>query len=223
MRDGLNCGRRRRFIVRVLSARGSYPRVAFSSRGALYRASPQLVFTAVPSEPPNKLGWNELAWADIGEIRLWGALAFSIPEGKGFFGFYPLEDACRTPTTIWAEQLDPSIAERLADRVAAALAPQAHNLHWHQPDTFEVDALYSALLNADNLLLRGVNCYLKSHMLWGHRLFAEEMGINLYISLEAGLSALRRRLSAQTRRDVSYQDTYDHIRATFTCGDALVE
>lgn len=223
MRDGLYCGRRRKFVIRVLGALGSYPRVSFSSRGSLYNASPHLVFTAVPSEPPNEWGWNELAWADIGEIRLWGALAFSIPEGKGFYGFYPLEEASNTPTTIWAEQLNPSTVAKLAERAAATLTPQAHDLHWHRPDIAQVAKLYDALLSADNLLLRGVNCYLKSHMLWKHRLFAEEMGVNLYIALEAGLSVLRRRLSAQARRDVSYQDAYDHIREMFTCGDALVE
>jgi hypothetical protein len=223
MWDIASVGRRRRFVLRVLSAHGSYPQLSFERNEALYRASSSLVFTVVPSEPPNEWGWNELAWADLGEIRFWGALAFAIPEGKGFYGFYPVEERSETPRTIWAERLDVSMAEKIAGRVAEKLAPQAHDLHWHPPDTGEIGALYDALLAADNLLLRGVNCYLKSHMLWKHPMFAEEMGINLYIALEAGLSVLRRRLSVAEKRDVSYQDVYDHIRERFTCGDALVE
>jgi hypothetical protein len=222
MPSELNCGRRRRFVVRVLSARGSYPLQSFAHRDALYCANPSLVFTAVPSEPPNEWGWNELAWADIGEIRFWGALAFAIPEGAGFYGFYPVDEYCDIPAAIWSERLDPAVAERLASRAASKMTPQNHDLHWHRPDPGEIRALYDALLGADNLLLRGVNCYLKSHMLWKHRMFAEEMGINLYIALEAGLSVLRRRLSVAEGRDVSYQDVYDHIAERFTCGDALV-
>jgi hypothetical protein len=223
MWNGVACGRRRRFVLRVLSARGSYPRLSFADRGALYCANPSLVFTVVPSEPPNDWGWNELAWADVGEIRFWGALAFSIPEGQGFFGFYPLDGESRIPSIIWAEKLDPSLAERLAERAAATSTPQSHDLHWHTPDATEITELYGALLAADNLLLRGVNCYLKSHMLWKHHMFAEEMGISLYIALEAGLSVLRRRLSVVANRDISYEDVYVHIRDRFTCGDALVE
>jgi hypothetical protein len=190
---------------------------------ALYRADSSLVFTVVPSEPPNEWGWNELAWADLGEIRFWGALAFSISEGKGFYGFYPLDEGCEVPRAIWAERIDVAVAEKFAERAAATMTPQKHELHWHRPQAAEVNALYDALMKADNVLLRGVNCYLKSHMLWKHHLFAEEMGINLYIALEAGLSVLRRRLSVAAARDVSYQDVYDHIRERFTYGDALVE
>jgi hypothetical protein len=176
----------------------------------------------VPSEPPNDWGWNELAWADVGEIRFWGALAFSIPEGKGFYAFYPLDEGYELPKAIWAETLNSSLAQKLAQRTAAGTSPQKHELHWRRPDAIEIAALYDALLQADNVLLRGVNCYLKAHMLWKHHLFAEEMGINLYIALEAGLSVLRRRLSPSLNHQVSYQDVFDHIRATFTCGDALV-
>ena len=85
--ESVVCGRRRKFVLRVLSARGSYPDLSFERNGALYQATPSLVYTVVPSEPPNDWGWNELAWADVGEIRFWGALAFSIPEGKGFYAF----------------------------------------------------------------------------------------------------------------------------------------
>src|SRR5207244_3061423 len=91
---------------------------------------------------------------------------------------------------------DESRIRRVAERVAAEHKPQSHHLHWVKPNVEEIGALYGALQRADNVLLRGVNCYLKAHLLWGYPFFDEEMGINLYISLEAGLSVIRRRLSA---------------------------
>lgn len=224
------CGRRRRFQLRLLSEpqRGAccYPRVTFHHRNALYRATESLVYSVVLSEPPNEYGYNELAWANIGEIRLWGALAFAIAEGRGFYSFHPSEErneAELSGGSIWAENLDVAAADRYAQRLASRMPKQQHELHWVAPDAGEIAALYDALLQADNVLLRGVNCYLKSHILWRHPLFMEEMGINLYIALEAGLATLRRRFSAQAGRDVSYRDVHDHIRKTFTYGDALVD
>jgi hypothetical protein len=59
MDESVVCGRRRKFVLRVLSARGSYPDLSLEPNGALYHATASLVFTVVPSEPPNDRGWNE--------------------------------------------------------------------------------------------------------------------------------------------------------------------
>ncbi len=220
----VRCDCRRRFIVRVLDAKGSYPDFTFVRPDAIFSATPSLVYTVTPSEPTNEYEWTtELQWADIGEIRFWGALAFGIPEGQGVFSFYPTGEGYEYPRTLWTECLSADLAARCAHRLAAAGPPQTHRLHWHRPVPQEISALYDALLQADKVLLRGVNCYLKAHMLWKHAWFAEEMGTNLYIAVEAGLATLRRRFSAQQGRDVSYREVKEHLRMTFTCGDALVE
>jgi hypothetical protein len=219
----VRCGCRRRFIVRILDAKGSYPNFSLIRPDAIYKATPSLVYTVAPSEPTNDYGWTELQWADVGEIRLWGALAFSIPEGKGFFDFYPAGEDWQSPRAVWAARLNPERVDRFAERIASSSPPQVHKLHRHRPDSEEISALYDALLQADKVLLRGVNCYLKAHMLWKHSWFREEMGINLYIALEAGLATIRNRLSRQAGRQVSYRDVMDHIRATFSFGDALVD
>lgn len=211
-------GKRRQFVLRVLSDRGRYAEIRFRAADALYVSSPSLVYTVVPSEIDTEYGDSEIAWTDIGEIRLWGALAFSLLEGSGFFCFYPLDGQL-----ILAESLDEDVVQRAAQRVSARLAPQQHELNTRRPSQDSVGALYEALLKADNVILRGVNCYLKSFMLWEHPFFREEMGLNLYISLEAGLSVIRRRLSAQGGRDVSYEDVFDFVRATFPHGDGLAE
>jgi hypothetical protein len=217
------CGRRSRFQLRILGAHHyAYPDFRFHRRGALYGASPSLVYTVVPAEEPNEYGFSEIAWANVGEIRLWGAIAFSIQEGRGFYSFHPIEHE-RSGGSIWAENLTPGVADRFAQRLARALPEQAHDLHWIKPNDTEVGALYDALLQADNVLLRGVSCYLKSHLLWRHYLFAEEMGINLYIALEAGLSIMRRRMSAAAGRQVAYDDVFEFIRRTFAYGDPLVK
>ena len=218
----VGCGRRRPFILRLLSDRCSYPNFRFLGTDAIYSPSPSLVYTAVLSEAPLD-NVNELPWADIAEIRLWGALAFSIPEGRGFYGFYPLAGAEYVPFTIWADELAPARVERIARRAQLHHAPQSHDLHWHEPDAVEVAALYEALKSADNVLLRGVNCYLKAQMLMTHPRFVEEMGINLYIALEAGLTVLRRQLSDRARRGVSFEEVFQHVRETFPYGDSLVD
>ena len=87
-------------------------------------------------------------------------------------------------------------------------------------------AVYDALVKAEPAILRGVNCFLKSLLLWvipENRLLTEEMVLNLYIALEAGLSTIRRRLSAAAGRSVSYADVFDFVAANFTAGEGLAE
>ncbi|MGI8782798.1 MAG: hypothetical protein ACR2L2_04000, partial [Acidobacteriota bacterium] len=119
--------------------------------------------------------------------------------------------------------LNPDRLDRIAQRVGRRHEPQAHDLHWYKPDPLEVAALYKALQSADNVLLRGVNCYLKAQMLMKHRRFVEEMGINLYIALEAGLTVLRRQLSEGAGRSVSFEEVFQHVGDAFPYGDSLVE
>ena len=57
-----------------------------------------------------------------------------------------------------------------------------------KPSGWEIQKLYRALLRAENPLLRGVAFNLKSHMLWRHPFFADEMAVNLHLAPEAGPS-----------------------------------
>lgn len=211
-------GKRRHFILSVLSEQGSYPDMQFCQGDVIYASSPSLVYTVVPQEEPNEFGFSEIGWTDLGNIRFWGAIAFSIREGLGFYSFYPFD-----AESIYAEKIDAGLARRVAERRAARKVPQHHELHWQKSSLDEVARIYEALKEADVALLRGVNCYLKAHMLWKHDYFMEEMGICLYIALEAGLSVIRRRLSEEAGRTVSYADVFDMVRATFSYGDALAE
>lgn len=219
------CGRRRPFMLRVMRSDGCWcPTHAFTAENAIYRPSDSLVYTAVLSEESLEYwGVKELPWADIAEIRLWGALTFSVPEGNGYCDLYPLEEDHLQPIVIWADRIDAERFDRIAARYARRFPPQSHRLHWHRPDAEEVAALYDALKAADNVLLRGVNCYLKAQMLSKHRRFVEEMGINLYIALEAGLKVLHRQLCEQAGQSVPFDAVFQHIRETFAYGDALAE
>jgi hypothetical protein len=212
-------GRRRPFLLRILDDRGSYPPVNFRSGDALFVASSSVVYTVVPPEEPNEYGFSEIAWANVAEIRLWGAIALAIEEGKGFYHFYPLEEA---GTTLWVERLDEESVRLAAERSAARAGPQSHNLHWVKPNVDEIGRLYEALKAADNVLLRGVSCYLKSHLFW-RTFFMEEMGFNLYIALEAGLTVIRKRLSAAAKRDVSFDDVFKFVGDNFAYGEDLAE
>jgi hypothetical protein len=217
-RQAMTRGRRREYVLCVLDKRGSYPAARIETDRAVYVASKDLVYTAVLSEPPNEYGFSEIAWLNVGEIRLWGAIAFSIREGQGFFDFYPMERR-----TILATGLRTDLLDGAARRLAAHYPSQTHELHWIVPSTSEVLRLYEALSTSDNVLLRGVSCYLKSHVCWQYPLFMEEMALNLHVALEAGLSVLRRRLSRAARRDVSFDTVYEFVAKTFHYGDGLVE
>ena len=220
-------GRRRRYVLTILGSGGcgrefrshSYPHVTFRTRDAIYFASQSLVYTVVPWEEPNERGWSEIAWTTLGNIRLWGAVAFSIVEGRGFYSFYPLDSLELYVGNLEDEQKYHRVAERLVGRNE----PRKLDLHWVKPRVDEIGALYDELLKADNVLLRGVSCYLKAHLLWGYPFFDEEMAINLYIALEAGLSVIRQRLSADAGRTVSFRDVFDFVRLTFAYGEGLAE
>jgi hypothetical protein len=215
-------GRRRPFVLTVLSnedGHHNYPNLKFRDRDVLYFASPELVFTVVPWEQPNEFGFSEIAWTSLGNIRFWGAIAFAIVEGQGFYSFYPLADR----NLFFQNLADEEALLKLAKRTASEYPQPPHQLHWVKPDTHEILSLYQALQIADNALLRGVNCWLKSHMLWRHQFFMEEMGINLYIALEAGLSVLRNRLTQAAGQDVAFREVFNFVRSTFAHGDALAE
>jgi hypothetical protein len=166
-------GRRREFVLTVLGEGGSYPITHLRVRDAFYRADDSIVYSVVPWEAPNEYpSITEIAWTNLGNVRWWGALAFSIVEGEGFYSFYP-----KATKSLYLSDLNEVLIHEVAKRAAAAATEEgrpphceAVKLHWVKPLNVEIRKLYEALLDADNVLLRGVNCYLKSHLLWRHQL-----------------------------------------------------
>lgn len=117
---------------------------------------------------------------------------------------------------------------RFAERLASKHRRQHHKPYLYPANAGDTSRLYEALLQSDNVLLRGVSCYLKSHLLWRTERItsvslSEEMAFNLYIALEAGLSVLRRRLSEQEQRRVSFDDVFRFVANTFSYGEGLAE
>jgi hypothetical protein len=225
--DDLRRGSRKTFILRVLDTRGRYPNIRFRTQDALYVATESIVYSVVEASAPNKVGFSEIAWNDINEIRLWGALALSIKEGSGFYVFIPqyrLEEP--RDCTIWLSDLREDVVSRVADRMAARMPPSRYQLHWLTPPLAEVNALYDALGKSEPAVLRGVNCFLKSLLIWSlpeGGLLTEEIGLNLYVALEAGLSTIRRRMSVVAGHTVSYAETFEFVAIHFTAGEGLAE
>ena len=125
----------------------------------LYSSSNSLVYTVAPIEEPNEYGFSEVAWTGIENLRLWGAIAFALKEGLGFFSFYPLYGA--GVPSFYATEIDEAAVRRLVGRHAAQLPAQNHQLRRVGPEfSGEVSRLLAALRVADVPLLRGVNCYL---------------------------------------------------------------
>jgi hypothetical protein len=187
--DELVRGRRQCFVVTLLDPEGSYPSESFRCDSALYVAAPELRYTVTPAEAPNEFGFSEISWAHLEEIRFWAAMAFAISEGHGFYYF-----ALRGGDSCAPRSSTKQRPRRLAERLAADANVGTSRGHWVVPAVSEIADLYAALLQADQVILRGAACYLKSHLFW-NSLFMEEMCINLHISLEAGLTVLRKRLS----------------------------
>ena len=209
---------RRPYLLTVMAIKGQHPRVTFRAADALYVGKEDLVYTVVGIDPHDRSPFGETHWANIAEIRLWGAIAFAIREGEGFYSFEPGANR-----VMFLSSINEKTAQRVAEGLAADI-PKGER--WSRKLTVpesELLGLYDALLNADNILLRGVSCYLKSHLFWGSTLFMEEKAFNLYVSLEAALNTLKRRFSAAQGRDVSYDDVYKFIENTFAYGESLVE
>jgi hypothetical protein len=68
-------GRRRDFNLTLMDEAGTYPALQLALGDAVYGATEDLVYTVVPTAPPNEYGWSEIAWIGIEQIRLWGAIA----------------------------------------------------------------------------------------------------------------------------------------------------
>lgn len=225
--DDMCRGNRRTFILRTFSPHGRYPDVRFRAQNALYYATDSFVCSVVEAEAPNDVGFSEIAWNDVHEIRLWGALALSIKEGNGFYVFIPEYELREIHgRTLYLSQLREDVVDRVVSHMRATAPSREYNLHGVKPSESDVASLYSALATADAAILRGVNCFLKSLLLWnipGGYFLSEEIAFNLYIALEAGLSTLRRRLSAAAGRTVSYANVFEFVAASFTAGEALAE
>lgn len=224
--DDVGMGRRKKFRLCILSPCGSYPDIRFRTDSSLYVADKTLVYSVVEHEPPNEYGWSEIGWNDIGEIRLWGALALSIREGEGFFAFVPnLEEYGRTPTVLYLERLREDLIDKVVSRTVAGAGDRSYKLHWIGPRLAEVRRLYDALQRASTSSLRGLNCFLKALAIWSlpraSGLLTEEIGFNLYIALEGGLAEIRKGLSASAGCMVSYSEVLNFVAQNFTYGEAL--
>jgi hypothetical protein len=211
-------GDSKHLIVTLFSVGGTYPRLELVSGRCQYYASAGLVYTAVPAEPPNEFGYSEIAWIDLGQIRFWGALALSIPAGKGFYVFVP-----KAHGSVKTDEAESRSVHMVAERLAREVPQPDFRLHWERPDATEVAALHAALTTAEPVLLRGISCYLKGLILWNHYLFLEEMGMNMYIAQEAALSILRRRLSTSDSQLASYSQVFDFIASNLPHGESLAQ
>ncbi len=226
--DEVRRGRRRAYLLTVMDARGTYPNIDFRAPSAMYIARGDMVYSLVEAQAPNEFDLSEIHWNNLSEIRLWGALTLSIREGEGFYRFVPVhsrEDELPA-TLILSTSMREDLAERLVRRIAKKTPAREYDLHRVKPRAQEVQRLYDALGQANEAILRGVNCFMKSLLIWSlpaSGLLTEEIGFNLYISLEAGLSTIRRGLSGSLGRSASYNDVFDFIGANFTHGESLAE
>src|SRR5687767_3796519 len=117
---------RRQFTVTILSDHGNYPNMQFRDRDCLFASSDSIVYTVAPTEEPNEFGFSEVAWTGVENLRLWGAIAFALREGLGFFSFYPLYG--EGVPHLYATEIDEAAVRRLVERYRAQMPTQNHEL-----------------------------------------------------------------------------------------------
>lgn len=185
--DLLRRGRRRPYRLTVMDTRGSYPSIQFRTSSAVYIARDDAVYSLVEATPPNEFGFSEIHWNNLSEIRLWGALALSIREGEGFYRFVPAQASEELPVSlVLATSPRTDVAERLVGEMLKKAPGREYDLHWIKPDPLEVIRLYEALGEANDAILRGVNCFMKSLLIWSIResaLLTRDVGMILLRSL----------------------------------------
>jgi hypothetical protein len=213
-------------FLRVFKPGVPYRAESFIHRDSVYVAKKECVFTVVRQEAENQLqSFSELAWLYPEEVRLLSMIALSVPEGQGMVTFLPAERQLLpldpfTPLHIPAVL---EVAERQAKRL---LSPkdahfEVHSWLGYDPE-FDIE-LFEGIDPADDLLIRGLYCLLKSARLMRDLDFAEEAFMNVQIAREASLELIREVLLADGKSNPSFKDAHLYLVENFKAGESLAD
>lgn len=228
-----------RYTVRLLSPTGIYPVETLGFVGFAALVSEDLVWSVVYDPPegrPEHLG--EISWLSVPEIRFFSAV--SLAERHPFYrGRVRIHTVPVRPTTVEVPEseeelfdgdflLDASreaahrLAEEAQERGEATLArSEGYGLDRDYHD--EVSALLDALDFQDPLLHRGLYKLLMATELIHYPQFLEEAGLSAFISREAALELLRRKLTEERGSRAKKEDVFRWIRTTFPTGDSFTD
>lgn len=89
--------------------------------------------------------------------------------------------------------------------------------------TPDILRLLRAMLNPSNVLVRGLYKFLMALELRVHRRFLEEAALSAFISREAAIELLRRKLTIREGRRLRHDDVIAHIESVFPTGEPFAE
>ncbi len=217
-------------FLRVFDPSRAYLAQSFVRSEAAYLPSPTAVATVVKRSYGNLQGlWPEMLWLYPEEVRLLASIALSVPEDCGALHFAPHWDSVKLPLDLSVDLTDPDELQYLrveADAVAAHWFPE--RLPYELRDAEDLgdadrQALFDGIDLADELMVRGLHCMLKSQHLNSNILFGEDAFINIQIAREAGLEMIREVLEEAGHSDPSFADAHQYISDNFKLGEPLAE
>ena len=200
--------------VRMLSPQGRYPRQGFRHTDAAIIVRPELsvVITRFAGVMVPKDYYSEIAFASPFDVRALGTLLLAWAANMGVPHFYPISEYWATPSD-GIDLMDGPCLERLLERFGSKLMSDlSRTPPHHRPpllggspynlmpddaiDHSRVGGIFNAVDVNDALLIRGLGGLIQANMLACYFEFFEQACMSLWISMEASMHLIFRRLKA---------------------------
>lgn len=226
--------KRKHVAIRVMSNVGRYPNYDIHLSDNLFRATPELTFSAVVASSADR-GDSELFWLSPAEIRLFSAITLSIKEpwSHGRFIIAPRTYPVAVPfdLRLFDTEEGVRILAKNARRVAREVDQGRGTIpDWPGPCDLaeggspeEIARLLAAIDIEDALLIRGLSKFVSANHLLRYGATFEDGGTAAMIALEAALELLRRRLSVDLGKTVSYAELFEDLEGASPDGWELVQ
>ncbi len=235
-------GKRSGLSVRILMPRGIYPHTTIAVPGGVYIANGDLVFSIVDATPWDSWGqdspYTEMDWLMPEEIRFLSSIFLCQTFDSPPLRMYPQRNPCFLAddrfdiasdadlTTIKEALLNgedqypmfknTSVWKKVCKHISTFRRSFEYDLT--NLDDFELDrqkAIFAGIDIQDHVLLRGLATLMKSAMLTAYSEFYEEATMVLFVSLDASLSLVLKRLRARGPAEPTVKDAADWVYNTF--------
>ena len=226
-----------RYTVRILSNDGRYPRRPIMlDSWAVLMPDTDMVWTAVHTPIYDRDEQSEISWLFPDEIRFYAAvsLAEAVPymEGRPLLYGRSMGQRLELPADVGPDILI-SEARRVAQDLNRAPSPEAARSslapQWRaSPDLIDKD--YAAevrriaeAIEPEHLLYRGLYKFLVASDLRRFHYHLEESALAAFVSREAALELLRRKMQMREGGRPKREDVIERIRTTFPTGEAFCD
>lgn len=225
-----------KFAVRILGPTGIYPAEPTGLIGFGAIAADEFAWSLVFDQGEQYGGYDgELHWLRPSEIRFFSALSLAEanPRQRGririhsgpLVGFLDLSDKEAEDPDRFLEASEAMVREKM-ENLDTYLLPDGdeRNRSLIDRDYYdEFERVMDAIDFSDPLTHRGLSKFLTATELVRLPQFLEEAGLAAFISREAALELLRRKLSSREDQRANRDEVFDWIRREFPTGTPFVE